>query len=51
MVEVELTSVIDSLLADRNKTFTEVEMKFFKMWWDEQTDQMKAQVRQLVNNG
>lgn len=51
MVEVELTSIIDSLLADSNKTFMEVEMKFFKMWWDEQNEDMKAKTRQLVRNG
>lgn len=45
MVEIELTSVIDSLIADPKKTFTEVEMKFFKMWWDEQTEEMKEKVR------
>ena len=45
MVEVELTGVIDSLLADTNKTFMEVEMKFFKMWWDEQNEDMKTKVR------
>jgi len=26
-------------------------MKFFSMWWDEQSDDMKLKVRQLVNNG
>ena len=33
-VEVELTTVIRSLLEDQRRTFSEVEMKFFKMWWD-----------------
>ena len=33
---------------DPNRKFTYVEMKFFTMWWDEQTDYMKDQVRQLV---
>jgi hypothetical protein len=28
----------------------EVEMKFFKMWWDTQTDAMKDNVRGLVKN-
>lgn len=51
MVEVELTSVIDSLLSDSKKTFMEVEMKFFKMWWDEQNEDMKSKTRQLVKNG
>jgi len=51
MVEVELTSVVDSLLADSRRKFMEVEMKFFKMWWDNQTDDMKTKVRSLVRNG
>jgi alpha-mannosidase len=29
----------------------EVEMKFFKMWWDNQSDAMKDKVRGLVKNG
>jgi alpha-mannosidase len=29
----------------------EVEMKFFKMWWDEQNEDMKTKVRQLVRSG
>jgi len=28
----------------------EVEIKFFKMWWDLQTDDMKNKVRGLVKN-
>jgi hypothetical protein len=51
MVEVELTSIIDTLLLDPKKTFMEVEMKFFSMWWNEQNDDMKAKTRQLVRNG
>jgi hypothetical protein len=26
-------------------------MKFFSMWWDEQTEAMKASVKQLVKEG
>jgi lysosomal alpha-mannosidase len=33
-VEVELTGIIDALIADPRRTFSEVEMKFFQMWWD-----------------
>ena len=50
-VRVELTSVIDSLLANPQRKFSEVEMKFFSMWWDEQSDERKDKVRQLVKNG
>ena len=33
-VEIELTSVIDALIANPARKFSEVEMKFFVMWWD-----------------
>lgn len=47
-VQVEITSVISALLANPERKFMEVEMKFFKMWWDTQTDLMKDKVRGLV---
>jgi lysosomal alpha-mannosidase len=50
-VEVELTNVIHSLLDNPERKFSEVEMKFFSMWWDNQSDKMKDQVRELVKNG
>jgi alpha-mannosidase len=34
-----------------DRKFSEVEMKFFSMWWDEQTEEKKEQVRELVKNG
>jgi lysosomal alpha-mannosidase len=40
--------VIAALLANPERKFMEVEMKFFKMWWDVQTDDMKGKVRGLV---
>lgn len=33
------------------RRFVQVEMKYFSMWWEEQTDRMKEQVRALVKNG
>ena len=33
-VEVELSTVVDALLENPERKFSEVEMKFFKMWWD-----------------
>jgi hypothetical protein len=36
---------------DPKKRFSEVEMKFFSMWWAQQDHRMKAKVRKLVNNG
>lgn len=50
-VHSELDGIIDALLNDPSRTFSEVEMKFFKMWWDLQTDDKKDKVRGLVNNG
>jgi hypothetical protein len=51
MVEVELTSIVDSLLANPKRKFMEVEMKFFSMWWYNQNEDMKTKVRTLVQNG
>jgi hypothetical protein len=42
--------VIAALLANPERKFMEVEMKFFKMWWDVQTDDVKDKVRGLVKN-
>ena len=38
-------------MADPKKRFTYVEMKFFSMWWETQTEDMKAAVRGLVKEG
>lgn len=43
--------MVQSLLEDPRRRFLEVEMKFFKMWWDLQTEEMKKDVRGLVNSG
>jgi alpha-mannosidase len=50
-VEVELTAVMHALLENPARTFSEVEMKFFSMWWEKQTADMKEKVRGLVQNG
>jgi alpha-mannosidase len=50
-VRVELSSIVDSLIDDPKKKFSEVEMKFFSMWWDDQNDRKKEQVKRLVANG
>lgn len=50
-VEFILDTVIRELLADPNKRFSYVEMKFFSWWWQEQTDDMKNNVRKLVSDG
>lgn len=46
-----LDTVIHELLKDPKKKFTYVEMKFFSMWFYEQSETMKANVRGLVNEG
>lgn len=50
-VEVELSTVISALLDNPERKFSEVEMKFFSMWWERQDDEMKYKVRELVKNG
>lgn len=37
-VRVELSTVIDALMDNPKRKFSEVEMKFFKMWWDVQNE-------------
>lgn len=50
-VQVELTNVINALSDNPERRFSEVEMKFFRMWWDSQTDKKKAEVKSLVKSG
>ena len=44
-VNMTITSVIEELEKDPQKTFSFVEMKFFTMWWKYQTDDKKNSVR------
>ena len=37
-----LDTVVDALLLDETKVFTYVEMKFFTMWYERQTDSKRA---------
>jgi hypothetical protein len=46
-----LTTTIMALSEHAARTFTYVEMKFFSMWWNEQTQAMKNTVRDLIANG
>ena len=34
-VRAELSTIVDALLDDPKRKFSEVEMKFFYMWWQE----------------
>ena len=45
-----IDTVIGELVKDPNKTFIYVEIAFFKRWWEEQDDQMKEVVRNLVKS-
>lgn len=51
MVEDTITTAIEELVRDENKRYTQVEIKFFTMWWDRQTEQRKQDVRDLVAKG
>ncbi len=46
-----LDNVMYALQLNPSRKFTYVEMAFFTMWWDEQSDDMKDIVRDLVKNG
>lgn len=46
-----LDSVVSALLDDPNRRFIYVEMAFFQRWWRQQSDTLKAKVRDLVNSG
>jgi lysosomal alpha-mannosidase len=50
-VKVELTSVVHALLADPTRRFSEVEMAFFKKWYDMQSDDMKEKTKGLIKSG
>ena len=40
-----------ALAANPERKFTEVEIAFFKKWWDLQTPQKQEQVKGFVKNG
>ena len=44
-VHLILDGVMKELILDPKKRFSYVEMKFFSMWWEVQTDEMKQSVR------
>jgi hypothetical protein len=49
-VESILTSVMEALVANPNRTFTYVEQKFFSMWWSRQSAEMKAVTLDLIHS-
>lgn len=50
-VDIIIDSAVDALLQDPSRRFIYVEMAFFSKWWNDQNDEMKEQVRMLVNEG
>ena len=43
-----ISSVVEALTENPSRTFCYVEIKFFSMWWAEQTEQMRETVMRLV---
>lgn len=43
--------MVESLVANPERKFSEVEMAFFKRWYDKQNDKTKKDVKNLINNG
>lgn len=50
-VELIIDETMEALINDEKKRYSQVEMKFFSMWWDRQTDELRDKVRVLVNEG
>lgn len=50
-VRTELSTVMAALAANPERKFTEVEIAFFKKWWDLQTPKKQEQVKGFVANG
>lgn len=50
-VSLILDGVIKEMIKDPVKRFSYVEMKFFNMWWENQTEILKDQVREMVKEG
>ena len=50
-MELILETMIRELIKDPAKRFSYVEMKFFTLWFYEQTPAMQTQVRNLVQQG
>jgi hypothetical protein len=50
-VSATITSVIEALLKNKKRKFSQVEVKFLQMWWDIQSEATKNDVKKLVKNG
>ncbi|CAD8062927.1 unnamed protein product [Paramecium primaurelia] len=45
-----INSYMEQLIHDKTKHFSQVEIAFFSIWWNEQNDKMKQNVKELVKN-
>ncbi|CDW78460.1 lysosomal alpha-mannosidase [Stylonychia lemnae] len=50
-VKTIITSVIEALLKNKSRKFSQAEIYYFQRWWEEQTDDIKQQVQLLVKEG
>ncbi|CAF1141929.1 unnamed protein product [Rotaria sordida] len=50
-VQYILDSVVQALVENSDRRFIYVEMAFFWRWWNQQSDDMRNTVKQLVNEG
>uniref|UniRef100_A0A6V7QUP3 Alpha-mannosidase n=1 Tax=Ananas comosus var. bracteatus TaxID=296719 RepID=A0A6V7QUP3_ANACO len=50
-VQNVLDSVVEALVADKNRKFIYVEQAFFQRWWRQQSDGTKEVVRGLIQSG
>jgi len=50
-VQYILDSVIDALVENPDRRYIYVEMAFFWRWWNEQSEDIRNTVKQLVNDG
>ena len=48
-VKAIISNVVNALLDDPSRKFAWTEIKFFTMWWKQQKEVKKNQVRYLVN--
>ena len=46
-----LTTVVQELEKNPNRTFSYAEMKFLMMWWERQSEEKKQSVRNLIKSG
>lgn len=50
-VNLVLSSVVEELLKNPERKFTYVEMKFFTMWYNEQSEETKDKLKRLIKEG